>query len=146
MASLRCPDLSYALKSAPQIKANIRNPLRSLWRLSTRSQAHCSVNFHSPGIVNSSKLFRADCVFSFLIGRIPVRYASWIDTPLNIQMNCIILIQMLFKIRRIADFQAGKHCLRITAPAVICGQHICRDRFSKASWTAVADIACKSLN
>ena len=68
-----------------------------------------------------------------------------IDTPLDIQMNHIILIQMPPKIRRTADLQPGKHCLRITAPAVIRSQHVCRNRFSKTSWTAVADITVQSI-
>ena len=55
-------------------------------------------------------------------------------------MNDIILVEVAFKILLLSNFQVRKHLFGFAALAVIGRQHICRNRLSKSSRTAVADI------
>ena len=65
--------------------------------------------------------------------------------PLNIKVNDIILIQVLFEICTFTDFQSGKNRFRITAPAVIGCQHIRGNGLSKAPWAAVANVPLQCI-
>jgi len=59
---------------------------------------------------------------------------------LHIQMNRIVLIQMLFKIRIFCKFKGFKQFIGIIPFSIICHQHICRHGFPETAGTADADV------
>jgi len=59
---------------------------------------------------------------------------------LHIDVNHIIPVQVLFKIRCLCNLKLGKQFSRIAALAVISRQHILCHRLSESSGTADADL------
>ena len=73
--------------------------LHSIMTSSSVKPVYFAKTFAS-SIVNSEKLFSADCVLIFLIGRIPVRYARWIyfegSVPLKSPRKKLIYSSCIF--------------------------------------------------
>ena len=70
-----------------------------------------------------------------------IRIITVCQKPLNIDMDHIILVKMLFEVGLPAYLQSRKHLLRICAFTIIRSQHISCIRFSEPPRPTIADIS-----
>ena len=136
----------YIIQTFPAVLGKLPNRIIPLVKNNHKFAARRSMNDRqrrgdSHFIVDQIWIFHFE-LFQNILANIMIRIyflaRCFHKLRLNIHKNCIIPIEIFQKSLVLLAFERFKQISRIRAPAEIRHEHMCRDRLSKAAWTAAA--------